>query len=205
MPPCPSTPAWKRARSNPNAGYYSPFRLRMTRTDSEQEITSYSATFPPGLLGKIAGIPDCPDAALEAAKHRSGTEELNSPSCPAASSVGRTLAGYGVGGTLAYAPGNLYLAGPYHGAPLSIAAVDSALVGPFDLGVVVVRSAIRIDPRSAQASIDSAGSDPIPHILKGIPLHLQGHPRRRRPPRLYAQPDRLRPARHPVAANRRRP
>ncbi|HSC21374.1 MAG TPA: hypothetical protein VLC07_06560, partial [Solirubrobacterales bacterium] len=61
----------------------------------------------------------------------------------------------------------------YHGAPLSIVAIDSALVGPFDLGVVVVRSAIRIDPRTAQASIDSSGSDPIPHLLKGIPLHLR--------------------------------
>ncbi len=90
-----------------------------------------------------------------------------------ASRVGRTLAGYGVGGTLAYAPGGLYLAGPYHGAPLSIVAIDSALVGPYDLGVVVVRSAIRVDPRTAQVSIDSAGSDPIPHILKGIPLHLR--------------------------------
>jgi hypothetical protein len=39
--------------------------------------------------------------------------------------------------------------------------------------VIVVRSAIRVDPRSAQVSIDSAGSDPIPHIRQGIPLHLR--------------------------------
>ena len=74
---------------------------------------------------------------------------------------------------LAYAPGSLYLAGPYHGSPLSIVAIDSATVGPFDLGVIVVRSAIRVDPHTAQVSIDSAGSDPIPHILDGIPLHLR--------------------------------
>ncbi|HXV04339.1 MAG TPA: hypothetical protein VFP23_00335, partial [Solirubrobacterales bacterium] len=55
----------------------------------------------------------------------------------------------------------------------SIVAIDSALVGPLDLGVVVVRSAIRIDPRTAQVSIDSSGSDPIPHLLDGIPLHLR--------------------------------
>ena len=52
-------------------------------------------------------------------------------------------------------------------------AIDSAMVGPFDLGIVVVRSAIRVDPHTAQVSIDSAGSDPIPHILDGIPLHLR--------------------------------
>ncbi len=74
---------------------------------------------------------------------------------------------------LTYAPGGLYLAGPYHGSPFSIVAIDSATVGPFDLGVVVVRSAIRVDPQTAQVSIDSTGSDPIPHIIDGIPIHLR--------------------------------
>jgi hypothetical protein len=177
--PCPGgtlapfAPGLDAGSLNPFAGAYTPFLLRMTRSDAEQEITSYSATFPPGLLGKIAGVPFCPDAAIEAAKQRTGTEELERPSCPAAALVGRTLAGYGVGGTLAYAPGKLYLSGPYHGSPISITAIDSAIVGPFDLGVVVVRSAIRVDHESGQVSIDSAGSDPIPHILKGIPIHLR--------------------------------
>jgi hypothetical protein len=169
----PFAPGLQAGSRNPAAAAYTPFDLHMTRTDSEQEITSYSATFPPGLTGKLAAVATCPDAALEAAKGRTGAEELASPSCPAQSQVGHTLAGYGVGGALAWAPGGLYLAGPYHGAPLSIVAVDSAIVGPFDLGVVVVRSAIRIDRRTAQVSIDSSGSDPIPHILDGIPLHLR--------------------------------
>ncbi len=158
---------------NPQAGAYTPFYLRMTRADAEQEITSYSATFPPGLLAKLAGVTTCPDAAIAAAKGMSGAAEQASPPCPDSAKIGHTIAGYGVGGTLAYAPGNLYLGGPYHGAPLSVVAIDSALIGPFDLGTVVVRSAIRIDPSTAQASIDSSGSDPIPHILDGIPLHLR--------------------------------
>jgi hypothetical protein len=177
--PCPTggippfAPGLIAGSLNPTAKTYTPYYLRMTRSDAEQEITSYSATFPPGLLGKIAGVPFCPEAAIERARGRSGIEEREGPSCPAASQIGRTEAGYGVGGVLAWAPGNLYLAGPYNGAPLSVVAVDSALVGPFDLGVVIVRSAIRVNPRSAQVSIDSAGSDPIPHILRGIPLHLR--------------------------------
>ena len=52
-------------------------------------------------------------------------------------------------------------------------AIDSAKVGPFDLGTVVIRSAIRVNRRNAQVSIDSAGSDPIPHILDGFPLRLR--------------------------------
>ncbi len=176
--PCPSglapfAPKAVGGTLNSRAGAYSPFYLHLTRTDPEQEITSYSATLPPGLLGKIAGIPYCPDAAIAAAALRSGTAERDQPSCPAASLIGHTTAGYGVGGVLTYAPGQLYLAGPYRGSQFSVVAIDSALVGPFDLGVVEVRSAIRIDPTTAQASIDAVGTDPIPHIIDGIPIHLR--------------------------------
>ena len=176
--PCPQgTPPFNPLASggtlNSRAGAYTPFYLHLTRTDAEQEITHYSATLPPGLLGKIAGIPYCPDAAIAAAQGRTGVEELERPDCPAASKIGHTIAGYGVGSVLTYAPGALYLAGPYHGSTFSVVAVDSALVGPFDLGVVIVRSAIHVDPSSAQVSIDSAGSDPIPHIIDGIPIHLR--------------------------------
>jgi hypothetical protein len=169
----PFAPQLLAGSANAAAGAFSPFYLRIVRTDAEAEVTSYSASFPPGLLGRIAGVSECSDAAIAAASRRSGAAEQAAPSCPASSSVGRTLAGYGVGGTLAWAPGGLYLAGPYHGAPLSLVAIDAATIGPFDLGTVVVRQAVRIDPRSAQVSLDPAGSDPIPHILAGIPLHLR--------------------------------
>ena len=176
--PCPAAlapfaPKATGGTANANASSYSPFSLHLTRADGEQEITSYSATLPPGLLGKIAGVPFCPEAQIDAAKRQSGAESAASPACPAASLIGHTLTGYGVGQTLAYAPGTLYLAGPYHGQPLSVVAIDSAKVGPFDLGTVVIRSAIRVDRSSARVAIDSAGSDPIPHILEGFPLRLR--------------------------------
>ncbi len=169
----PFAPEAKGGTLNSRAGAYTPFYLRLTRQDTEQEIVSYSAQLPPGLLGKIAGIPYCSDAAIEAARQRSGVAERDDPSCPATSLIGHTYSGYGVGSVLAYAPGNLYLAGPYRGSSFSVVAIDSALVGPFDLGVVIVRSAIRIDPRTVQASIDATGTDPIPHIVDGIPIHLR--------------------------------
>ncbi len=176
--PCPAAappfdPGVQGGSLNSQAGAYSPFYLRLSRKDGEAEITSYSATFPPGLLGKLAGIPFCGDAAIAAAASRSGLEERDAPSCPEASRIGRTYSGFGVGPVLSYAPGGLYLAGPYHGAQVSVVAIDSALVGPFDLGTIVIRSAIRIDATTAQASIDTGGSDPIPHIVKGIPIHLR--------------------------------
>jgi len=171
--PPPFAPTVQGGSLNSQAGSYSPFYLHLTRKDGEAEITSYSATFPPGLLGKLAGVPFCSDAAIAAAADRSGLEERERPSCPEASRIGRTSSGFGVGPVLSYAPGGLYLAGPYHGAQVSVVAIDSALVGPFDLGTIVIRSAIRIDATTARASIDTSGSDPIPHIVKGIPIHLR--------------------------------
>lgn len=158
---------------NSNVGSYTPYFVHLSRQDTEQEITSYSLVLPKGITGKLAGIPFCPEAAIAAARSRSGAAEAASPSCPAASQVGRTLTGYGVGPALTYAPGRIYLAGPYKGQPLSLVTINSATVGPFDLGTIVIRSAFAVDPLTAQLQIDSRASDPIPHILDGIPLHLR--------------------------------
>jgi hypothetical protein len=173
----PFKPGLEAGTLNNAAGRYSPFNLRLSRNDGEQEFTHFSIKLPPGIVGKLAGIPFCPDAAIAAAKARTGPhggqEELDSPSCPAASEVGHTLAGAGVGPSLAYAPGKVYLAGPYNGSQLSIAAITAAKVGPFDLGTVVIRSALKINPETAEVFIDATGSDAIPHIIKGIPVHAR--------------------------------
>jgi len=162
---------------NNAAGRFSPFNVRLFRTDSEQEFTRFSIKLPPGVVGKLAGVPFCPDAAIQAAKARTGIhggeEEINSPSCPAASEIGHSLAGAGVGSALAYAPGKLYLAGPYHGSAISLVAITAAKVGPFDLGTVVIRQAFKVDPETGEVFIDATGSDPIPHIIKGIPVHAR--------------------------------
>jgi hypothetical protein len=158
---------------NSNVASYTPFYLRLTRTDGEQEITSYSAVLPKGITGRLAGVPFCPDAAIAAARGRSGVKETSDPSCPAPSQIGRTVSGYGVGQALAYSSGRIYMAGPYHGSPLSIVTINAATLGPFDLGTIVIRSAFDVNPLTAQLRIDSRGSDPIPHILRGIPLHLR--------------------------------
>ena len=171
MPPF--KPGLEAGTLNNAAGGYSPFNLRLTRNDGEQEFTRFSIKLPPGISGKLAGIPFCPDAAIAAAKTKTGTAELASPSCPLASEVGSTLAGAGVGPSLTYAPGKVYLAGPYNGSQLSIAAITAAKVGPFDLGTVVIRAALKIDPETAEVFIDPVGSDPIPHIIDGFMVHAR--------------------------------
>lgn len=177
--PCPSgsTPPFHPGASaggvNSNVNSYTPYFVHLSRSDGEQEITSYSLVLPKGITGKLAGIPFCPDSSIEAARQQEGFAEAAHPSCPAASEVGHTNTGYGVGPALTYTEGHMYLAGPYHGAPLSLVTINPATVGPFDLGTVVIRSAFDVNPLTAQLAIDSSASDRIPHILDGIPLHLR--------------------------------
>jgi hypothetical protein len=181
--PCPTggLPAFKPGltaySTNPVAGAYSPFYVKLTRGDAEQEITHFSIKLPPGLAGKLAGVPFCPDLAIAAAAARTGPhggeEELAAPSCPGASQIGTSWAGAGVGEVLTYVPGKVYLAGPYRGAPISVVAITAAKAGPFDLGTVVVREALRVNPETAEVFVDATGSDPIPHIIQGVPVRLR--------------------------------
>jgi hypothetical protein len=177
--PCPAggTPPFKpvvtAGTENNAAGSYSTMYIQITRKDTEQEITRFSAQLPPGLTANLSGVPFCPDADIEAAKTVSGAREEAEPSCPAASQIGHTDVGVGVGGTLAWSAGRLYLAGEYHGAPFSVVAINSAKVGPFDLGTVVVREALAINPETGVVTVDAKASDPIPHILDGIVIHAR--------------------------------
>jgi hypothetical protein len=177
--PCPSggVPPFKPqviSGTDNNAGStYSPFYLRILRQDGEQEITRFSTTLPPGLTGNLSGIPFCPDADIEASRGVSGQEEEERPSCPQASEIGHTIVSAGVGSVLAQTPGKVYLAGPYHGAPLSIVSITSAKVGPFDLGTVVIRFALDINPATAQVEVSGAQSEAIPRILKGVVVHVR--------------------------------
>ncbi len=177
--PCPAggvppfKPALIAGTLNNSAGAYSPMDIHITRNDGEQELTRFSSILPPGLTANLSGIPFCPDVAIEAAKHVSGAHEETAPSCPAASEIGHSLVGAGVGTVLAYTPGKIYLAGPYNGAPFSVVSITSAKVGPFDLGTVVIRFALEINPETAVVTVDAKASDPIPHIIKGIVIHVR--------------------------------
>lgn len=170
----PSKASFSAGTLDPTAGTYSPFVLRLSRPDGSQQLRSISTTLPQGLLGKLAGIPYCSEAQTAQAESRSGegqgAVELASPSCPQASEVGSVVASAGAGPEPLYVSGHAYLAGPYKGAPLSLEIVTPAIAGPFDLGTVAVRTALYIDPFTAQVS---AVSDPIPTILHGLPLDLR--------------------------------
>jgi hypothetical protein len=171
--PRPFGPGFAAGTLNNTAGSYSPLFMHITRQDGEADITRLDTVLPAGVVAKIAGLGRCSDAAIAAAKARSGRSELASPSCPATSAIGRVEAGAGTGSELTYVGGRIYLAGSYAGNPLSVVVITPAVAGPFDLGNVVLRLALRLNPISARAEIDGSASDPIPTILKGVPLHLR--------------------------------
>jgi hypothetical protein len=169
----PFEPGFEAGTLNNAAGTHSPFHMRWTRRDGDQDITRFAAQLPPGVVAKLAGTAQCPQASIEAAKARTGLAERAQPSCPASSEIGSVLTGAGVGSQLTYVPGKVYLAGPYHGAPLSAVGIVPAVAGPFDVGTVVTQQALRIDPRTGEVTADGSSSDPIPHILAGIPLKVR--------------------------------
>jgi hypothetical protein len=154
------------------AAQFSPFALRLDRVPGEQRFATVTAKLPEGLLARLRGVPYCSDAALARipAAEGTGAAEAARPSCPAASQVGVLSTGLGSGASPFFATGRAYLAGPYKGAPLSLALVVPALAGPFDLGNVVVRAALQVDPETAQVTVVS---DRIPPIVQGIPLNIR--------------------------------
>ncbi|HEX5309578.1 MAG TPA: hypothetical protein VFW38_10925 [Solirubrobacteraceae bacterium] len=169
----PFDPSMAAGTVNNAAGAYSTLGLSVERKDGEQEITGFATQLPPGLSGNLSGIPFCGEAEIKRAEQQSGSEAETSSACPAASQIGHTVAEAGVGAVLAQTPGKLYLAGPFEGASFSVVDVTSAKVGPFDLGTVVVHLPLRIDPITAQVSIPAGPADQIPHIIKGIVIHLR--------------------------------
>jgi len=175
--PCPKTlaerpfnPTYGAGPKGSKAGAFSPFELHLTRPDGAQEFRQINVNLPPGMVAKLKGVEYCPEASIEAAAKQAGVAELASSSCPASSLVGTAGIDAGSGPAPFHVNGNAYLAGPYKGAPISIVFVTPAVAGPYDLGTVVVRAALNIDPETAEVH---AVSDPIPYIFGGVKLDLR--------------------------------
>jgi hypothetical protein len=151
-------PLFTAGTTNPASGAYSPFVLSFSRTDTDQQLSGLSVTLPPGLLASIRGVPLCSDA------------DANAGTCPGASQVGTVQTGAGPGPDPLFLPGKVFLTGPYKGGPYGLAVEVPAIAGPFNLGTVVVRQSLRIDPTTTQIT---AVSDPFPTMLDGVPLQLR--------------------------------
>lgn len=166
----PHAPTFTAGTLVPQAGAHSPFVMRLSRHGGSQELEGLSVALPAGLTGRLAGIPRCSERDIARAATRDGRAEAAAPACPAASRVGTVTVAAGAGPAPHHVTGSAYLAGPHSGAPLSLAIVTPAVAGPFDLGTVVVRTLLYVDPQTARIR---AVAGPIPSVLEGIPLDLR--------------------------------
>jgi hypothetical protein len=166
----PFAPSYTAKSKNNKANAYSPFNVHIGRPDGQQELKGVNVTLPKGLAAKLKGVKYCPVSAMTAAAAASGKSEQANPSCPAKSEIGTTSTESGTGANPVKLAGKAYLSGPYKGAPLSMAVITPAVSGPFDLGTVVVRVALNVNPKTAQVN---AVSDTIPDVFGGVKLDLR--------------------------------
>jgi hypothetical protein len=166
----PFAPGYTAKSAKTKGGAYSPFRVRISRPDGQQELKGVNVTLPNGLIGKLKGLEYCPEGAIAAAADRAGLSERSDVSCPDKSWLGLATTKAGTGADPLEIAGNAYLAGPYKGAPLSLVVITPAVAGPFDLGTVVVRVAVFVKPRTAQVR---AVSDVIPDVYGGVKLDIR--------------------------------
>jgi hypothetical protein len=153
------SPSLSAGTSTTQAGADAPFTVAVTRGDRSQYFSRISpVTLPAGLLARIGSVAQC------------GEAQANAGTCGTDSQVGSVSTLAGPGAQPLGLTGRVYLTGPYKGGPFGLSIVVPAVAGPFDLGNVVVRAAIRVDPVTAQATVES---DPLPTIIDGIPLRVR--------------------------------
>ena len=154
----PLRPSFSAGVTSNFAGRHSTFVLRADRPDRQQPMNGLALRMPTGLLAKLKGVVRCDDQAA------------NAGTCPEASRVGTAIVGAGPGTNPFFLDGGVYLTGPYKRGPFGLVAIVHVKAGPFDLGKVVVRQQLVVDPVDAHVDVVS---DPLPTILKGVPVRLR--------------------------------
>jgi hypothetical protein len=156
-------PGFTAGTVTPQAGQYTSFTMDLSRRDREQFLKGIQVHTPPGLLGMLSSVPLCPEPLASQGK------------CPDASKIGTTRVASGAGSHPFEIEGNVYLTTSYGGAPFGLSIVTNAVAGPFNLGLVIVRARINVDPHDSTLTVttDETGPYAIPQIIFGVPLRLQ--------------------------------
>jgi hypothetical protein len=152
------SPGFSAGTVSPQAGAFSAFTLNFTRQDREQFLSGIQVHTPAGLLGMLSSVPLC------------GEPQAQQGTCPEASKIGTTRVASGAGSHPFEIGGSVYLTTGYRGAPFGLSIATDAVAGPFNLGLVVVRARIDVDPETSELTVTS---DPLPQIVFGVPLRLK--------------------------------
>ncbi|HTZ65194.1 MAG TPA: hypothetical protein VMB51_13910 [Solirubrobacteraceae bacterium] len=170
--PQPFAPALNGGVDDLQAGAFSSFSLTLTHPDQDQPLTGLTLTLPPGAAALLSAVTPC------------GEPEASLGTCPPSSLIGEATAVAGLGpDPYTVTGGKVYITGAYDGsggcsvgspgcAPYGLSIVTPAVAGPFNLGDVVVRSKIEVNPHTAQVTITS----PLPTIVQGVGQESSGIP-----------------------------
>ncbi len=162
--PLPFDPTLTTGSLNIQAGAFTPFTMTMSREDGNQNLDGIQLKMPPGLLGTLSSVKLC------------GEVQADAGTCGPESLIGETTVSVGLGGNpYTVKGGRVYITGPYKGAPYGLSIVNPAKAGPFNLGQVIVRAKIEVNPENAALTITSDATGPyaIPQIIDGIPLEIK--------------------------------
>ncbi len=156
--PQPFDPRLVTGSSSSQAGAFTGFELTLGNPDGDQALSELTVNLPRGVAALLSSVEPC------------GEPQAAQGACPASSRIGHSIASAGLGPEPFNLEGQVYLTGPYEGAPFGIEVLTPAIAGPFNLGDVIVRSRIEVDPHTAAVTITS---DPIPTIVKGVPAQIK--------------------------------
>ncbi len=154
----PFAPRFVAGTAIPLAAGFSPFTLSISREDGEPYIARFTTELPPGLQGMLGSVDLCPEPQAARA------------SCGPAAQVGTATIAAGAGPQPLSLSGPVYLTGPYDGAPFGLAITVNATAGPFDLGTVMTRARVLVNPTTLALTVVS---DPLPQVLEGVPLRVR--------------------------------
>jgi hypothetical protein len=166
----PFAPGFSAKPKSNKARKFTPFTTHISRPPGQQELKGIDVKLPKGATAKLKGVPYCKPADIAQAEKRSGAAEKKNPSCSEKSKIGTATVEAGTGPSPLKIQGTAYLAGHYQGASLSILVVTPAIAGPFDLGNVVVRVPLFLDPESGR--IHPKTND-IPDVYGGTKLDIR--------------------------------
>jgi len=157
--PLPFTPSQSTENQPPGyAGAKTSYTLNVQRNDGQQYLSQVKTVLPAGLVGLIPSVTQC------------GEPQAEKGECTGASQIGTVNVSAGAGSHPYGFFGNVYLTGPYGGAPFGLSIVVPAVAGPFSLGNVVTRGTLNVEPYTARVVVTST----LPTIVKGVPLRLRG-------------------------------
>jgi hypothetical protein len=135
------------------------FTFSLTRPSGQQYLSQVQTTLPAGLVGKIPAAEQCSETAANS----------ETVACPEGSKIGTAAVLAGSGSTPYTFPGQVYLTGPYNGAPFGLSIKVPALAGPFNLGTQVTRATLNVNQYTGRVTVASV----LPTIRGGIPLRIR--------------------------------